>query len=404
MVLYLNILINLTSCSTWTTFQQSQSANIQPLLVVMNRFCANVLNHLVQNDFYPSINELLMKTLCRNRISIKKPAFVAALTLSIRPLISRQNDTYNDEMVILFIKHILSIPALLHHVTTHSDFNFNSELLVHCLNILNNDKYSDQILADLEGNYSLCVLANLVQFCHILIEFLQTNDQVLNDFIQIVQRILEFCGKYVVSKQSSLTHWHSILGWFSQSIDQRLHDSLALVKTQLQLLWNAKLIQLLFGSLLENDFDETNKIKCENNESNGVLNGDGSLSMYKNFFRKAAYFVSRTNYDAMNNSILNNLSNNTIRKLITPELLNICKICSTYVIILKTLSQLRLEILTGICYQEKILINLWKIIWSFGGKSNLNLFLNGLELDPKVESPEFQLLILVCDCSTYLIT
>lgn len=416
MTIYLNILINLTSCSTWTIFQPHQTsinksqapAYIQPLLNVMNRFCANVLSYLIKNQFYESISELLMRTMCRNRILINKPALIAALTLSIRPLINnKQDDKYNEEMTILFIKHILSTPALIYHVIAINDSHLNllnSELLVSCLNVLSNEQHSEPILTELEGNYSLCVLANLVQFCHIHIEFLKTNDQVLNNFIQIVRRVLVKCGRYVVSKQGNLTHWHSILGWFSQSIDQRLHDSLPLVKGQLQLLWNAKLIQLLFKSLLEMDFNDQNKYRNENSDSSNGLNGkSSSLAMYKNLFRKAAYFVSRNNYDTMNASMLNNM-NNTMRKLITPELLNICNICSTYVVILKTLSQLRLEILTGICYQEQILINLWKIIWSIGGKNNLNLFVNSLELDLKVESPEFQLLILVCDCSTYLIT
>ena len=376
----------------------------------MNRFCANFLNHLIKNQFYESISELLMKTMCRNRILIKKPALMAALTLSMRPLIvNKLPDTnkYDEEIAVLFVKHILSVPALLPHVAANDCHLklFNSELLTNCLTVLNNEQHSDHILTELEGNYSLCVLANLVQFCYVNIEFLKTDDRVLADFVQVVKRVLVMCGRYVVSKQSSLTHWHSILGWFSQPIDQRLHDSLPHVKTQLQLLWSAKLIQLFFKSLLEMDFEVMQgKSKHEFGDSNGLIDGKSSLSVYKSLFRKAAYFVSRSNQDAVNSSILTSAGNNTIRKLITPELYNVCSICSTYVVILKTLSQLRLEILTGICYQEKILINLWKIVWSFGGKSSLNLFLNSLELDLKVESPEFQLLILVCDCSTYLIT
>ena len=221
MMLYLNILINLTSCSTWSIFTNNKTTNIEPLLTVMNRFCSNLLNYLVKNQFYESISELLIKTLCRTRITIKKSALIAALTLSQRPLI---NSKFDDEIMILFIKNILSIPALLHHFCLVCNDNIkllNSDLLVNCLNCLNNDKYSNQILECLEGNYSLCVLANIIQFCYLNIEFLKTNDNVLNNFIQIVHKMLINCGKYVVSKQSSLTHWHSILGWFSQSIDQR---------------------------------------------------------------------------------------------------------------------------------------------------------------------------------------
>lgn len=220
MMIYLNVLINLTSCTTWS-FTKSTKSNIEPLLQVMNRFCSNLLNHLIKNDFYPSINELLMKTLCRTRISIKKSALTAVLTLSIRPLINSQ---FNNEIMILFINNILSIPAFIHQVLAVSDDNlkfFNSDLLLHCIDILSDEKNCNEALNNLEGNLSLCLLANIVHLCYVNIDYLEKNDKILNDFVQIVRTFLSHCAKYVVNKQTSLTHWHSILGWFSQSIEKR---------------------------------------------------------------------------------------------------------------------------------------------------------------------------------------
>ena len=36
----------------------------------------------------------------------------------------------------------------------------------------------------------------------------------------VTTKLFESCQKYVVSKQSSLTHWHPVLGWFAQNVDQ----------------------------------------------------------------------------------------------------------------------------------------------------------------------------------------
>lgn len=92
------------------------------------------------------------------------------------------------------------------------------------------------------------------------------------------------------------------------------------------------------------------------------------------------------------------------RKFGSPEVTVISLICSMYVIALETLSQVKMDILTGLCYQDLILPNLWKFISSFGPKDGLNAFLDLLSVSPKACAFEFQLLILFCDCATHLIT
>lgn len=60
--------------------------------------------------------------------------------------------------------------------------------------------------------------------------------------------LLESCQNYVVNKQSTLTHWHPVLGWFAQPMNASLHSAMPHVKIQLQLLWNAEVIQILLGA------------------------------------------------------------------------------------------------------------------------------------------------------------
>lgn len=65
----------------------------------------------------------------------------------------------------------------------------------------------------------------------------------------MVKRLLEKCGEYVTTKQSSLTQWHPVLGWFSRPLDQHLNESLAVVKSQLQLLWSGPIVRVMFAAL-----------------------------------------------------------------------------------------------------------------------------------------------------------
>lgn len=62
--------------------------------------------------------------------------------------------------------------------------------------------------------------------------------------------LLESCQNYVVSKQSTLTHWHPVLGWFAQPLDSLLHAAMPHVKSQLHFMWNTDIIQILLGRYL----------------------------------------------------------------------------------------------------------------------------------------------------------
>lgn len=66
----------------------------------------------------------------------------------------------------------------------------------------------------------------------------------------VVTRLLESCQHYVVMKQSNLTHWHPVLGWFAQPMDTRLQDAIGNVKEQLFLLWSQPIVMALLGSAL----------------------------------------------------------------------------------------------------------------------------------------------------------
>ena len=56
--------------------------------------------------------------------------------------------------------------------------------------------------------YNLAVLSlnNCCMFCY---------------FQEIITKILNYCQSYVAKKQSNLTNWHPILGWFKQSTDEQ---------------------------------------------------------------------------------------------------------------------------------------------------------------------------------------
>lgn len=122
-----------------------------------------------------------------------------------------------------------------------------------------------------------------------------------------------------------------------------------------------------------------------------------------------------------------NRNNNTknYRKLGSAETTRIALICSLYQIALHTLTQMKMEILTGkywqiytyiiylsnyvhhaigLCYQDKILYHMYLFLGTLGPHCGLKAFLDHLAANTKCTAPEFQMLILFSDCMTHYVT
>lgn len=94
----------------------------------------------------------------------------------------------------------------------------------------------------------------------------------------------------------------------------------------------------------------------------------------------------------------------TYRSLGSPEVHRVVLICSLYHTALNTLTQMQLDILTGLCYQGGILYNLWLFLCSLGPNCGLKTFLDHLAINTKCTSPEFQMLQLFADCMSHYVT
>lgn len=51
-----------------------------------------------------------------------------------------------------------------------------------------------------------------------------------------------------MTKQSNLTYWHPVLGWFAQPMDPSLYAAIPHVKAQLHLLWDSQIVAILLGT------------------------------------------------------------------------------------------------------------------------------------------------------------
>ncbi|KAL1132531.1 hypothetical protein AAG570_010486 [Ranatra chinensis] len=388
-LLLLHTLVSFTSPSTWKILQ---AKSMEPLKPGMVQLCANIMGHLFMRGFYLTLKALLLRGLSRSKIVLKHVSLSAVMTLATRPLISAG---LSDKLVSMFLIHIFSVPGLVLHLNQLSPECIavfeNHNLLKHSLELLTVEQDLRIVFNALEGSYALCLIANIIHLAHIQRNTL-LKEVYYPLFTEVITSLLGCCQNYVVNKQSNLTHWHPVLGWFSQKTDSGLNEALTHVKGQLYLLWSQPVISTMLGNILE-DVDLLSSSEPQPLPSSNFISLNERIRC---LFRRAI--------DARKNRA--NSSKQPRYKIGTPDcpLTKVASICTLYYTALNTLTQLRIDILTGLCYQDLILYRLWKFLESLGPNCGLKSFLDLLADNTKTSSPEFNTLVLFCECMTHYVT
>ena len=88
-----------------------------------------------------------------------------------------------------------------------------------------------------------------------------------------------------------------------------------------------------------------------------------------------------------------------------PMMSSTCLACRMFLTGVNTLSQLRLDLLGGLCCGELLLPRLWHLITDLGPQCGLKSFTDLLVMSPSDTShPLFALLQLACDTAVHIIT
>nr|XP_026489897.1 ubiquitin-protein ligase E3B [Vanessa tameamea] len=387
-LIHLHTLLAFTATNTWAL---TRLKNFEKLRGGMTQLCANVMGSLFHRGYYLTLKSLLLRGLCREKVCLKNIALTAIVTLALRPLVSAQ---FSEKLLTMYIIQILSVPTLVFHMQqispesmaafrTHSMFD-------KCVDFLSADQNMRIVFNTLEGNYALCLLANLIQLAYSEREHAQPGTY-YPTFVLVVTRFLDSCQQYVVCKKGNLSNWHPVLGWFSQSFDAYLPPAMGNLRSQLSLLWGTPMLKKLLGVPLKEMLDAG--ITGEEGAGPSQPSTPVQTSNPASFIRRA--IEARTNRGN---------SSKNFRKLGSPDCTKVALICSMYHTALQTMSQVKLDILTGLCNQDEILYSLWQFLCTLGPNSGLKAFLDLLALNTKASAPEFQMLVLFSDCMTHYVT
>ncbi|KAK5615763.1 Ubiquitin-protein ligase E3B [Crenichthys baileyi] len=382
--LYLTMLVTFTDTSTWRIVRGKGEA-LRPALT---RICENIMGHLNQKGFYSILQILLTNGLARSKPSLSKGTLTAVFSLSLRPVIAAH---FSDNLLRSFLLHIMSVPGIVSHFTVLTPECMTliqtHDLLRKFILFLSREEQCLDICVCLEGTHTLCLLGNLIH-----LGFL--NEKVLeeeaNHFVKDLTDMLSYCQRYVSQKKSNLTHWHPVLGWFSQTVDYGLNESMPLVAKQLQHLWGVSVIRTLFSDVLSKKLESQESTPPPPQPSTSQ-NNLPVKNLFKRAFQKSA-------------SVRNILKPVGGKRVDSAEVQKVCSICVLYQAALSTLTQIRLQILTGLTHLDDLLPKLWAFICELGPQGGLKLFMECLNNDTEESKQLLAMLMLFCDCSRHLIT
>lgn len=146
-----------------------------------------------------------------------------------------------------------------------------------------------------------------------------------------------------------MSQWHEVLGWYSPSPDAPPNENLSLIKKQIYLLWSHRIVKLLLGeyrnrskslaSTISSFHVTVDKLK-ELSVGYEKVDFPNPNHISSNLFKRALELGTTK----ANNSTKNN---KPWRKFAGDDTKQVVAVCSMYHAALNTLSQLKLDILSG---------------------------------------------------------
>ncbi|KAH8301101.1 hypothetical protein KR018_001796 [Drosophila ironensis] len=391
LALFLHTLVVFTAPKSWAILRNPQ---FEKLLPAMQKVCCNIQGHLVQHDFYRTMRLVLLRGTAREELSVKPVTLVAIITLTLRPLI---DSDYSRNLLTKFLTEILSVPALIYHL--HQSVPQCLEqfaslgLLRKALSISEDSQWFGEFGASMPGTKSLAFLGNVVNLFNIEGQT-EAKELAYPLLTETTTSLLELIPNTVTTK-GVFTQWHELLGWHTPGPEPAQNQNVALIKKQFHMLWDHRCIKLLLGDLLKDINKNYERIEFQSPQQPST----------SNLLRRALERSSTRGVNLMGGGGgAGGKQSKQWRKLDNKDVVQVSRICAMYYAAQSTLSQMKLYILSGICYNENVLYDIWLLITSLGPNCGMKEYLELLKSEANLQKPQTAMLMLFCDCMTHYVT
>ncbi|VVC29410.1 IQ motif, EF-hand binding site,HECT domain [Cinara cedri] len=380
----LHLIVSFTSTSRWCAINANSS--LQGLKCGLERLTENLVAHLLSKDVLSTLQAILITGLLGIRVILKPVAMTAIMTICWRCLIL---SNFSSSVFLSFVTKIYSIPLLVEHLVTFSpkiiETFQSSNLLKKIMLLLNDQAQCDEIYHCLHPSWCLSLIANIVHLAELSADTKQFENDSSSVFIVGLTSFLDTIRVNIIKKHSNVSSvWHPELGWFSANPKCQCSPNIPPLKNQLIPLWCGTLCSKLLQFHLINalaQIPENQQVPSPPPKANNPI-----------AIIKKAFDLRLSN------------TNQTSYKLTGIHSTKVVGACNLYFTCLKTITQLRLDILTGLCYHEDTLYLLWRFLAFLDSHCGLKNLLDILESDKNCNSGELRMLQLFCESMSHYIT
>ncbi|XP_031635023.1 ubiquitin-protein ligase E3B-like [Contarinia nasturtii] len=373
LTLYLRTLVAFTTPINWDLLKvNSLIIDLEPII---KQKCRNMLDTLVKKGLFQTLRKILLKRTCGKNITMKPILFQAILELSIRPLTT---GNVTEHLLMTFLMNILSTPALIYHIEaniSHSLEKFHTDsILERSLDLLSMEQHMKSITEDMKATECLALLANIVHLFH-----LEPIDEAkkfgLSAFMPVCMKLLQTISDLVKGPKQGGSEYHELLEILGLTPFSSEHNEKVSIKKQLYLLWENQTVKIILGD---------------------------NLKELSKGYEKIEYTLPQQGPGNLLNRALGRTQ--SWRKLGSPEISRVAIVCAMYHEALKTLTQIKLDILSGLCYDNTLLHDFFISIASLGVNCGLEAFSELLSVSPNILPPQLLMLLLFCDLMTHYVT
>jgi ubiquitin-protein ligase E3 B len=229
------------------------------------------------------------------------------------------------------------------------------ELFEKCISLIYDKDNFKFVAGSLQGAKLLALTANLIHLYNM--EGLEKAQELAYPQIILCFKLLFETIPDTVEQKGTCSQWHELLGWYNASkTSDTAYENLSLIKKQVNMLWGHKLIKILLGDYLKS---VAASLSEKESSSNDVNSSSSSSSIIKKAIEFKSGMIGKSK---------------SFKKLFDSfEIQRVATTSAMYFAALVTLPQLKLDILSGICYNGSILKDLWTLINSIGMKGFIDL-------------------------------
>ncbi|XP_065830914.1 ubiquitin-protein ligase E3B-like [Oscarella lobularis] len=367
------VLTEFTDCSCWRMLTAKGGSAVRP---IVSQLCASFLQYAVQNGLYQMLQEVYFSQMLTKRLISYNDFF----TLAWRPVAVLSS----EEMVVLFIQYIFSLPGLLSsidkkHFTT---LTLSSEFLKGLEKII----VKCSIMAgDTDVNWTLSVAGNLIELAVLCSENRLLDNQIF--FADCLSNCLNRVKLFLAKKESSLSHWHPIVGLVRDKQDDRYIKRMGAVSKQLHMLGRSSVIGSLFSVIID-------RSPTPEQASSGGKPPDGTKG-FVSFLKRRLNVVFKF-------SSLSSSSADSAFRLNSSEWKRLHAVCRLYELAMSALFECKTDLLSALSFHEKLLQQLWHSL-QFLGRGTASIIDAVVKLNNPMHESLSLLLVLFCHCCYQLV-